>query len=508
MAIISNKNIQTVQPTQVASNPVQNQEATQQPTANVGQPIQVPLQMQPVVQAPATQPTTTQNVGVQTTNAQMPNVVQQVPEAQNNVPQQPTTTANNSNTTQTTPSQNTVVNAPTTYQKSNQNVQQQPITTQSTTTGKISVWTPIKITNTDITTNEGQYQSAYANTISELVNSILNSRFEYNPEEDDLLQLATKYSTQQTFESMNARGILNSSMTGERVAKVIADLTYQYQQLAREDFEREFNRMLNVANVIMTLDNTEYQRWIDDRNYKYQLKKDEYEKHLQEIQEAWNRVDTLGYVDNSASLLVGLPVGTLSKEARQRMEAKQDEIELYQKKLEMQQKADLELYQIKSAIDAQYEWNLYNKKSELDYKTQLSLYNKKSQMDYANELELYRQKSAIDTSNYETKTKIDAMYSNKTNSNKASDYSSEISKYDSILQNSYATKNSNNQYAISYNKRTEVLNYLKNEQQAGRLSDYTALYLIQKYSLANSAKQDRDAFVAEMDARIAKEKKK
>jgi hypothetical protein len=104
----------------------------------------------------------------------------------------------------------------------------------------------------------------------------------------------------------------------------------------------------------MSLDDAEYERYVDNRNYQYQLKQDEYQKELDAISQAWERVDNLGYVDNEASQILGLAVGTLSKDARERIEDMQDELEMYQKKLDMERESDLELYKLKAEIDAQY----------------------------------------------------------------------------------------------------------------------------------------------------------
>lgn len=457
MAVTSNKNIltntSTAQsipqvPTQVTNNPVQNQNLAV-PTAQQVPVVQVPIQVQPV-QAPVT------------TN----NIQQQTQPIQNNIPQQVNQPQANNVAQQQ-------VSAPVNYNNQNSQIQNKPITTTNTKTGQTSTWTPIRITNTDITTSEGQYQSAYASTLNDVVNSILTARFSYNPEEDDLLQLATQYSTQSTFESMNARGILNSSMTGERVAKVISDLTYQYQQLAREDFEREFNRMLSIANLVMTMDNNAYNQWVDNRNYQYQLKQDEYQKQQDKITRAWERVDQIGYVDNDASMILGLPVGTLSKEARQRIEAKQDEIELYEKKLAMQQKSDMEMYQLKAGIDAMYELDMTEKKQQME----LDTYRQKSQIDMSDYEKKANFQQEKDIETYEIKSIIDARNSNTSSS---SSKNNEVTQYENIIQNSFVTKNDYGQYVV--NNLKNFMDYVKSENQLGKMSDDTALYLIQKYT--------------------------
>jgi hypothetical protein len=347
MAVVTNKNILTKNPTnvvpsQITNDPVQNQ--------NLAVPVQqvIPVYTQPVQQVVA-EPQTTNNQVVSTTNQE--NNAQQVTNnnQQNQVVEQQPQVASIESYTE--PVATSSIQS---YNKSSNSTNDVTTTTTNSNTGETSTWVLLKSTDTDLTTTEGQYQSAYADTINTLVENILNARFEYNPEEDELLQLATKYATNSTLETMNSRGILNSSMTGERIAKVISDLTYQYQELAKDEFNEEFNRMITVANLLMSLDETEYQRYIDNRDYQYQLKQDEYQKELDAISQAWERVDNLGYVDNEASQILGLAVGTLSKDARERIEDMQDELEMYQKKLDMERESDLELYKLKAEIDAQY----------------------------------------------------------------------------------------------------------------------------------------------------------
>lgn len=485
MAIITNKNIQTnTLPGQATNNPVQNQALAQPASSPV---VQIPVQIQPVqaTQPVTAQPTTTANTSVPTTQAVT---------AQPNTNTQPATVTNQPNTNVQQPTVTAPVNYTNNAQSNIQTVNQ-PITTTSKTTGKITTWTPIRITNTDLSTSEGQYQSAYASTINELVNSILNARFEYNPSEDDLLQLAIDYSTQQTFESMNSKGILNSSMTGERVAKVISDLTYQYQELARDEFENEFNRMLNVANLMMTLDQNEYQKFVDNRNYQYQLKQDEYQKQLDKISQTWNRVDTLGYVDNEASKILGLPVGTLSKDARERVEALQDELELYEKKLEMQQKSDIELYELKAQIDS-----MYGGSSSSSSSSNLSRYESIIQNSYATKNDygqytvgnvdnLYDFLEAENTSG--RLSNEDAIYLINKYVNNASTYSSDQAKYyDEIIQNQYAVQDEDTKrYIIEDKDKMTVLRLLESSQNQGKIGADTVTYLLQKYGLSNATKE-------------------
>ena len=56
----------------------------------------------------------------------------------------------------------------------------------------------------------------------------------------------------------------------------------------------------------------------EDREF--ENKQFEYQKKQNELEDAWKRVDELDYVDTEASTILGVSVGTLSKDAREAKE--------------------------------------------------------------------------------------------------------------------------------------------------------------------------------------------
>ena len=295
-------------PIAATTNPQTNMEAIQ--------PVTIPLQIQPMV----TQPQQVFQQAQQQANQQAAAQVVQ-----------PTTTAP---TPVSTPAQ------PNNYSYDFSNYT--PKTTQ------ISQFNPIVLDDTNYNT---EYKSQYAGAVNQLANQILNMRFSYNPNEDDLLKQAAKYTTQNTFESMNSKGILNSSLTAERVARVVGELIPTYEKMAREEFESNFNMLMNTAQLIMNLDDSQYKRWAEDRELAWEKEQVEYKKAQDAIKNAWERVDELGYADNEASIVLGVPVGTLSKSAREAMEERQYELETWYRKQEAQQKAEKELLLLKAELE-------------------------------------------------------------------------------------------------------------------------------------------------------------
>lgn len=295
-------------PIAATTNPQTNMEAIQ--------PVTIPLQIQPMIAQQPVQQTVQQQANQQA-------AAQVV---------QPTTTAP------------APVAAP--QQPNNYNYNFNNYTPKNTETRQFN---PIVLDNTNYSNTE--YKSQYAGAVNQLANQILNMRFSYNPNEDDLLQQAAKYTTQNTFESMNSKGILNSSLTAERVARVVGELIPTYEKMARDEFESNFNMLMNTAQLIMNLDDSQYRRWQADRELAWEKEQVEYKKAQDALKNAWERVDELGYVDNAASIVLGVPVGTLSRSAREAMEERQYELETWYRKQEAQQRAEKELLLLKADLE-------------------------------------------------------------------------------------------------------------------------------------------------------------
>ena len=393
-------------------------------------------------------------------------------------------------------------------------------------TNAYSLFPQVNVPNEDVSGMD-TYKSQYSDAINQIANSILNMRFSYNPEEDDLLQQATNYVTQNTYESMNSKGILNSSMTAERVAKVVGDLIPQYEKMAREEFEASFSRMINMANLIMNMDDRSFGIWKDARDQRWKEQEAEYEKKQKEIQNAWNKVDQLGYVDNESALLLNIPAGTLSKDAREKKEAFEREVQEWTRRHKIETETEKELIKLKEELAADEWTRQFNLEQEakkqmleyqddiqarqearqykydtglLDYKNQIAqqqeqrqqqldkellqvkadIQEAKDQKDTEREKELLKYKAELQKEQNEIEHNYDLELLNAKSETSSANYVS-LSNYDSIIKNRFATKQ-NGQYVVS--DPTALMNYLKQEYESGRLSQNDALTLIDKYGLA------------------------
>jgi len=197
------------------------------------------------------------------------------------------------------------------------------------------------------------YDPELMSSIEAKAKEILTRTFSYDPANDAQFQAAAKELTRNVMETMNARGILNSTITQNQVQQGVSSLLPQYQEIARQQFQDEGKVLMSQMDMLLGMDETNYNRYqdegerlaealnlameMDDRQFdRWKAAADERrtlaketieaekradEKKRQDVEDAWDKVNELGYVDNESSLILGVEAGTLSKSAR---EAKED----------------------------------------------------------------------------------------------------------------------------------------------------------------------------------------
>ena len=239
-----------------------------------------------------------------------------------------------------------------------------------------------------------EYRSQYDDVINGIVNELLTMRFTYNPSEDETFLRAQEYATNTAMEKMNARGILDSTMTAQIVASTVANLQTEYMKMAKEDFYKNVDRLKAMANFVIDLDDRQYSRWKEETSRSLEY----YSALKTEASYQWNRVDALGYVDNEASLVLGVPVGTLSTSTRKSISDAQAKAEsqyneamtslmvaeakeqltrdtyAYKQALDVQayankQALETQTYANKKAIDSQYKTTTSNTTTPVNSKT-------------------------------------------------------------------------------------------------------------------------------------------
>lgn len=430
-------NTQNVAEQPINSN-VNGTQGINQSAQNSINPITIPIQIQPQV-AQTSQPNNTNNVSVQ--NLQTNN--QQVAPA-------PTPQAYKEPTNTNTIDFNQIYSS---YQGQYKN-NSSNTSTYSSGIRKSSIGTTIVTpTTSNINSVEGQYQSAYADTVNGLISEMLTQMkngFSYDPSQDNSLKAATEYAANSTMQSLAGSGVLNSSATAERVAKIVSDLIPTYEEKAHSRWTEYLGQLADTAQVVMNYDNQQFNYWKDAKDREFENKKFEYEKQQNALTNAWKRVDELGYVDNEASTILGVAVGTLSGEARQAKEQRE------------------------------YELQKMREQTEIEYKNNVALYKLKSQLDT-------EQSKTLAENEYKLKQK----YGTSSSSNSTTS----LSTYKDIINNRYANyDNYSKKYTVSDNN--SLYNYLVSEYSSGRLSasdlaSLTAMYNVTQPTSSDTAKQER-----------------
>lgn len=425
--------------------PVQNTQPHTEQSSNAINPITIPIQIQP--QIASAEPTQNNTSNIQ--------ALQTAQQTQRNVAPTPQT-YNPANTT------NNVVDFNQIYesyqgqygnqkQTTNNNIGSSGI--RKTSLGNTIVTPTISNQNSV----EGQYQSAYADTINSLISEMLTqvkNGFEYDPAADTALQMATEYAANSTLQSLAGSGVLNSSATAERVARVVSDLIPQYEQLAYTRWTDSLGQLADTAQLVMNYDTQQFEYWKDAKDREFENLQFEYQKQQNELENAWKKVDELGYVDNEASTILGVPVGTLSGEARLAKEEREFELAKMREQLEIQRANDEALYKLRAELDKEY----------ASYTSQLDRENAEYEYHLA------------------TKYGADSRSGNSSGSN--NDYTS-LSTYQDIIESRWiSTDEITGQTSMEGNNDT-IWNYIRRENEAGRMSDNTAYALIDKYGLTN-----------------------
>ena len=411
---------------------------TQQQNSNNINPITIPIQIQPQIAQTGQQLT---NSNIQTISNQQQINAQQNPAP---TPQQYQGNTQNSN----------IVDFDQIYKSyqsqygNNQTNNNIGVSGVKKTTMGSTIVTP---TTTNLNSVEGQYQSAYSDTINGVISemfsqleSLRSGNFGYDPSQDMALRMASEYAANSTLQHLAGSGVLNSSATAERVARIVSELIPQYEQKAYDRQMQYLSQLADTAQIVMQFDSQQFSYWKDAKDREFQNKQYEYQKQQDELENAWKRVDELGYVDNYASTVLGVKVGTLSGKAREAKEEREFELQKMREQLEIERANEEALYRIKSELDLERNRQLASYESEL----------RKNEAEY----------------DY----KLAQQYSN----------SSNYSDYDEIIKNRYAEYNDITKQYVVPNEETynELYNYLGSLRDNNLINDEELSRLAAKYS--------------------------
>lgn len=203
-----------------------------------------------------------------------------------------------------------------------------------------------------------------ANTVMNLTGTLLN--FQYNPYTDQALLMAQGQATSRVKEQMNATGMYYSSMTASAITKACAELIPVYEKMAKQEILDNLNALQSTANFLMNLEQSQFNLWKGQIEMQYKAN----EEKRKEVDAAWERANMMGYIDNNASAVLGVPAGTLSPTERARLQSIQDQIAKENRALQQDitlagYKADLEIERMReqNRLSQQYyDYQLKNPK--------------------------------------------------------------------------------------------------------------------------------------------------
>ena len=454
--------VQTSSSTPAVSNaPTQaNAQANSQANTSAISPITIPIQIQP--QIASSTPVQNNTSNMQNLQANNTNVANSAPTPQVYDPS--TTNTNVIDFNQIYES----------YQSQYGNKTQTNTNVGTSGIKKTSLGTTIVTpTTSNLNSVKGQYQSAYADSVNGLLSELItqiesmkNGTF-YDPSKDTALQMAAEYAANSTMQSLAGSGVLNSSATAERVARVVSSLIPEYEKLAYDRQYQYLSQLASTAQLVMQYDSQQFEYWKDAKDREFQNKQFEYQKKQDELENAWKRVDELGYVDNEAAAILGVKAGTLSGEARLAKEQQEFELQKMREQLEIQRANDEALYRLRAELDKEY----------ADYEYQLA--NK------------YGTSSGSSSSG---------------NSGTSSNYS----RYDEIIKNAYATQDvmdSNKYYIDGQEQYDELVDYLDGLYSTNQISyqDYTQL--LAKYSNVRNGSSSSSTTTTSTSAGLTDENK-
>lgn len=331
---------------------------------------------------------------------------------------------------------------------------------------KTSIGTTIVTpTTANLNSVQGQYQSAYADTINGIISEMLNQMntgFQYDPTNDSALKVATEYAANSTLQSLAGSGVLNSSATSERVARIVSELIPQYEEKAHSRWIEYLGQLADTAQIVMTYDSQQFEYWKDAKDREFKNKEFEYQKQQDAINNAWKRVDELGFVDNNASAVLGVKVGTLSGAAREAKEQRE------------------------------YELARMREQAQIEYQNSVALAKLRSELDLEQSKKLAQYQSNLNRSDKEYEYKLAQKYGTSKNSSSST---TSLSTYKDIINNRFANYDEfSRKYTVSDN--TSLYNYLVAEYSSGRMSssdlaNLTAMYNVTQPTDKDVAKSER-----------------
>lgn len=246
-----------------------------------------------------------------------------------------------------------------------------------------------------------QYQAyetpeEYRNLMLQII-ARANEKYQYNFDEDPSVQAAREELSKSMAGLAAQHGFLYSGGTQNIIEAQLKTLTPQFEEAAYSRYKADFDMNLNFLNTLMKWDQIQYERslsnlsliqmksdfilslaeneyksfklMLDQHRTEQQIKlaQESYEldKLKQDTENAFNRIDQLGYVDNQSASILGIPVGTKARWVQQLAMEHQNKLD---------QMAQENKYNVAMAqLQADLEKDVMEYKEEISVATKLKL---------------------------------------------------------------------------------------------------------------------------------------
>jgi len=267
--------------------------------------------------------------------------------------------------------------------------------------------------------NAPSYQSQYAGLINSTITDIANQpKFNYNADNDPAFQAFLARSGRAADKAFNDNLGGLSAMTGGRAnswAGTVAsnarggmlqqaqESVLYFEDRAYSRYKDEKTDMYNLLNVLNAQDAISYSRFRDtisdqkdlaslvlklddmaferykfsaDQEWKvfdseYVAFRDAVQDKRDRVADAYDRTNMVGYVNNKDSILIGVPAGTLSQSARERIDKMQDYIiqqnvalDAEEYTMSVRHSQDIEVINARGEIDTQMANNRARREAE------------------------------------------------------------------------------------------------------------------------------------------------
>lgn len=261
----------------------------------------------------------------------------------------------------------------------------------------------------------GQLQGAQLYDYSEEAQNYINqmftqatTKFDYDINSDPLVAKAKEQVEKSVIDMANKRGFAYGSFESDIVKQQMDKMAGQFEEIAYDKNADYMNRQVALANTMMKWEKMQFDRsknaielirtkldffnqleardfnvfkiMLDQRNTQRSLalaqQKLQLQKKRQDAENAYRRIENLGYVDNEASIALGIPVGTKAVWAQKAAMQHQNRLE------EMAKQNEYNV--LKQKLDADMEKELYALKNRLDEASKMKYmaaeYNYKRQL--------------------------------------------------------------------------------------------------------------------------------